>query len=83
MSPEVAAARDRFWAAHLEEARGIVDRAVARGELPAGTDPAALIDLVIGPAVLRLRMMGQDLGTHRGVADRDPGRQGAGQPGPG
>ena len=62
MSPEVAAARDRFWAAHLEEARGIVDRAVARGELPAGTDPAALIDLVIGPAVLRLRMMGQDLG---------------------
>jgi AcrR family transcriptional regulator len=62
LSTEVAAARDRFWAAHLEEARGIVDRAVARSELPPGTDPAALIDLVIGPALLRLLMMGQDIG---------------------
>ncbi len=59
---EVAAARDGFWAAHLEEARGIVDRAVARSELPVGTDPAALVDLVIGPALLRLLLMGQDLG---------------------
>ena len=58
----MAAARDRFWAAHLEEARLIVERAVARSELPVGTDPAALIDLVIGPALLRLVMMGQDLG---------------------
>jgi AcrR family transcriptional regulator len=61
-SAEVAAARDRFWAAHLEEARLIVERAVARSELPVGTDPAALVDLVIGPALLRLVMMGQDLG---------------------
>jgi AcrR family transcriptional regulator len=60
-SAEVAAARDRFWATHLEEARGIVDRAVARSELPVGTDPAALVDLVIGPALLRLLMMGQTL----------------------
>lgn len=61
-SAEVAAARDRFWAAHLEEARGIVERAVSRSELPAGTDPAALVDLVVGPALLRLLLMGQDLG---------------------
>lgn len=60
---EVAAARDRFWAAHLEEARGIVERAVARSELPPGTDAAALVDLVIGPALLRLVLMGQHLGT--------------------
>src|SRR5688572_1649712 len=60
-STEVAAARDRFWAAHLEEARGIVERAVARSELPPGTDPAALVDLVIGPALLRLVLMGQHL----------------------
>lgn len=60
-STEVAAARDRFWAAHLDEARGIVERAVARSELPAGTDAAALVDLVIGPALLRLVLMGQDL----------------------
>jgi AcrR family transcriptional regulator len=61
-SAEVAAARDRFWAAHLDEAGVIVERAVGRSELPAGTDPAALVDLVIGPALLRLVMMGQDLG---------------------
>ena len=61
LSTEVAAARDRFWAAHLEEAQGIVDRAVMRGELPVGTDPAALVDLVIGPALLRLLMMGHVL----------------------
>jgi AcrR family transcriptional regulator len=60
-SSELAAARDRFWAAHLEEARGIVERAVARAELPPETDPAALIDLVVGPALLRLLLMGQDL----------------------
>jgi AcrR family transcriptional regulator len=58
---EVAATRDRFWAAHLDEAGGIVERAVARSELPAATDPAALIDLVIGPALLRLVLMGEDL----------------------
>lgn len=60
-SDEVAVARDRFWDAHLDEARGIVERAVARSELPNGTDPAALVDLVIGPALLRLVLMGQDL----------------------
>jgi len=60
-STEVAAARDRFWGAHLDEAHGIVERAVARSELPAATDPAALVDLVIGPALLRLVLMGQDL----------------------
>jgi AcrR family transcriptional regulator len=60
-SRDLAAARDRFWAAHLDEARGVVDRAVARSELPPGTDPAALIDLIVGPALLRLLLMGQDL----------------------
>jgi AcrR family transcriptional regulator len=60
-SPEVTATRDRFWEAHRVEARGIVDRAVARGELPAEADPTALIDLVVGPALLRLLLMGQDL----------------------
>lgn len=60
--PELATARDRFWAAHHLEAETIVTRAVARGELPADTDPDALIDLVVGPALLRLLLMGHDLG---------------------
>jgi AcrR family transcriptional regulator len=61
-APEIAAARDRFWAAHLVEAGGIVERAVARGELPSGTEPGALVDLIVGPALFRLLLMGQDLG---------------------
>jgi AcrR family transcriptional regulator len=60
-SAEVAQARDRFWAAHMEEARRIVERAVARSELPASADPEALIELVIGPALLRALLMGRDL----------------------
>lgn len=60
---EIAQARDRFWGAHLREARSIVDRAVARSELPAGTDPAALVELLIGPALLRGLLMGRPLAT--------------------
>jgi AcrR family transcriptional regulator len=57
-SAEIARARDRFFAAHLEEAQSIIDRAVTRAELPAGTDPGVLIELVIGPALLRTLLMG-------------------------
>jgi AcrR family transcriptional regulator len=61
-SAEIARARDRFFAAHLEEARVIVDRAVQRGELPPGADASVLIELVIGPALLRTLFMGLELG---------------------
>jgi AcrR family transcriptional regulator len=61
-APDLARARDRFWAAHVEEARTVVERAVDRAELPHGTDPAALVELVIGPALLRLLLLGQPLG---------------------
>jgi Tetracyclin repressor-like, C-terminal domain len=58
---EIAQARDRFFRAHLAEAGTIVQRAIARSELAAGTDPAALIELVIGPVLLRSLFMGVDL----------------------
>lgn len=45
----------------MEEARSIVDRAVARSELPAGTDPVTLVELVFGPALLRTLLMGRDI----------------------
>jgi AcrR family transcriptional regulator len=64
---ELAAARDRFWAVHRAEALTVVERAVARSELPPGTDPGALIDLVIGPALVRLLLMGQPLGREDGA----------------
>lgn len=71
-NPELAAARDRFWAVHREEADRIVQRAVARGELPAGTSASALIELLVGPAVLRLLLMGQWLedGDVRAIVSR-------------
>src|SRR5215213_9882577 len=53
-TPELSQARERFWTVHEDEARALVARAVARGELPAGTPPLALIDLVVGPALVRL-----------------------------
>jgi AcrR family transcriptional regulator len=69
---EIAQARDRFLAAHLAEARLVVQRAVARSELPPGTDPGVLIELVIGPALLRTLLLGLDLGPEAaaGIAAR-------------
>ncbi|MDQ6774010.1 MAG: TetR/AcrR family transcriptional regulator [Candidatus Dormibacteraeota bacterium] len=60
-SAEIARARNRLVAAHMEGARTIVDRAVARSELPAGTDPGVLVELVLGPALLRTMLMGLDV----------------------
>lgn len=62
-TPELARARDGFWAAHLEEARAIVERAVARSELAPGTDPAVLLEFLIGPALVRTLLMGRGLGA--------------------
>lgn len=45
----------------MEEARAIVERAVARSELPASTDPALLFELVFGPAVLRTLLLVLDV----------------------
>jgi AcrR family transcriptional regulator len=64
----LARARDRFFAAHMEEAQSIIDRAVVRGELPAGTDAGALIELVIGAALVRTLLMGHEL-TAEAAAD--------------
>jgi AcrR family transcriptional regulator len=46
--------RDMFWGTRLSEAEAIVHRAIARGELPADTDPGQLIEFLTGPSYLRL-----------------------------
>jgi len=61
-SVELAAARARFWQAHLRDLAAIVDRAVRRSELPPSTDPESLADLVVAPAFFRAVVVGQDLG---------------------
>lgn len=53
-SPEIAGLMRQFWAGRLEAIRVIVDRAVQRGQLPVGTDPAAFMHAVSAPLYYRL-----------------------------
>jgi AcrR family transcriptional regulator len=53
-SPEIAGLMRQFWAGRLAAIEVIVSRAVGRGELPAGTDPAAFMHAVSAPLYFRL-----------------------------
>jgi len=53
-SPEIAEVMDQFWAARLEAISVIVRRAIGRGQLPAGTDAAALMHAVAAPLYYQL-----------------------------
>src|ERR1700720_4016640 len=41
--------RQTYWRARLDQCSAIVERAIARGELPAGPDPRLVFELLIGP----------------------------------
>jgi AcrR family transcriptional regulator len=53
-SPELARLMEQFWAARLEAISVIVDRAIQAGQLPAGTDAAALMHAVAAPLYYQL-----------------------------
>jgi AcrR family transcriptional regulator len=53
-SPEVAQVLRTFWAARLARVMPIVDRAVADGRLPAGTDPVELLKYLAAPLFHRV-----------------------------
>ena len=53
-SPEIAGLMDQFWAARLEAISVIVDRAIERAEIPAGTDPAAFMHALAAPLFYQL-----------------------------
>ncbi len=53
-SPELAGYTQAFFADRLARERPIFERAVARGELPADTDPTLLMDLLGGAVWLRI-----------------------------
>jgi AcrR family transcriptional regulator len=55
----LAAANRRFWAERLALDGVIVERAIERGEVAAGTDPAHVIEAVLGPIHLRLLLTGE------------------------
>ena len=64
-SPEIAELMRQFWAGRLAAIEVIVARAVGRGELPPGTDPAAFMHAVSAPLYFRL------LVTREPVTERD------------
>jgi hypothetical protein len=48
--PDLATAwRERFVDRIRKARRPIIERAIARGEIPAGSDPELIMDLVFGP----------------------------------
>jgi AcrR family transcriptional regulator len=53
-SAEIRSVMAEFWAARLSAIAVIVDRAVARGELPAGTAPGPVMNAMAAPLYYRL-----------------------------
>ena len=51
--PALAVNRARFWRARYETARVIVDRAIDRREISAGTDPELALELLVAPLHFR------------------------------
>src|ERR1700735_3140247 len=61
VSAEIRQVMDQFWAARLPAIRVIIDRAVARGELAAGTDAALTMQQMAAPLYYRLLVSGEPL----------------------
>lgn len=59
--PEIADARRRVFADRLRRAAPVITRAIQRGEIPSGTDPAALVQTLVAPLYLRLLVTGEPL----------------------
>jgi AcrR family transcriptional regulator len=60
-SSEVAPAMHDFWSDRLARAAPIVERAAARGEIPAATDANLVVESLIGPLWVRLLLTGEPI----------------------
>jgi AcrR family transcriptional regulator len=60
-SSELSDVRTQLWTDRWRHAQAIPRRAVERDELPADTDPAALIDMLVGPIYLREFIQGRPM----------------------
>jgi AcrR family transcriptional regulator len=60
-SAEIRGVMQQFWAARQSAIAVIVERAVTRGELPAGTDPAPVMHAMAAPLYYRLLVTGEAL----------------------
>src|ERR1700756_1900242 len=59
--PTLAAKRAEFWQARYDTARAIVDRAIDRLEVAAGTDPELAMELLVAPLHFRKLLTGQPI----------------------
>jgi AcrR family transcriptional regulator len=67
-SPEVGRVMRRFWAARLAQVGPIVQRAIARGQLPRGTNATELMKYLAAPLFHRLLVTAEPL--NEAIADR-------------
>jgi AcrR family transcriptional regulator len=67
-SPSVADVTHRFWAERLRLSGAIVERAIARGDLPPSTDSNVLIESLVGALYVRLLLTGEPI--DEAVADQ-------------
>ena len=59
--PTLAANRAEFWQARYDTAGVIVDRAIDRQEVAAGTDPELAMELLVAPLHFRKLLTGQPI----------------------
>lgn len=60
--PEADSVRRTFWARQFDDAAPVIERAIARGELPTGTDHRAFLERAFGPLYFRILITGSDVG---------------------
>lgn len=66
--PEIADARRAFYRVRFAQAAPVVRRAIERGELPVGTEPAELLKVLMAPIYLSLLVTAEPL--DEAAADR-------------
>ncbi|MFD7641751.1 TetR-like C-terminal domain-containing protein [Kitasatospora sp. NPDC059795] len=69
--PELGDALHALWAQRRTAAAELLDRAAARGDLPADADPALILDQLVGPLYYRVLITGDPVDAHyaRAVVD--------------
>ena len=65
---EGSAGMHEFWTNRLAASTAIIERAVARGDVPDDTDAVLAIEMLVGPLWLRFLLTGEPIGHE--VADR-------------
>jgi len=69
--PEVAGAQRHFFEDRYRQAEPVIRAAIARGELPVGTDPAEVVRAVIAPIYLRILVTAEPISERTADAAAD------------